>query len=204
MRTRLALTHSAVMLALAYGTAVPAFAQEAPPPPVPPLQGWGVDPAVLVADGRELLLRAPDTAVDGVFQVLLDTSRRPQQARVVCALLDPQADSSLAGLNAIAGGLEPAMRERYVQAVAVLFVAAAQHPPQPFDAAAAEQALRQAGVRAALLNDGFSAGLAGDTAARCRSAAMLLQALAPRPLPERAAVTRLLLMQGLQRLAGPA
>lgn len=204
MRTHLALSRFAAALALAC-MAMPASArQSAPAPQVPStqvLQAWGFDPAVLVADGRELLLRAPDGAVDGVFQVLLDSARQPRQARVMCALLDPAADRSLAGLNALAGGLDAATRERYMQAVAELFVAAAQRPPQPFDAAAAQHALRQAGVRAALLHEGFSQGFSGDADARCRSAAMLLQALAPRPLAERAAVTRLLLMQGLEYLA---
>lgn len=169
------------------------------------LEAWGFDPAVLVADGRELLLRAPDRAVDGLFQALLQSARQPTQAQATCALLDLQAERSLAGFNAVGASLDPATRERYVLAVANLFVAATQHPPQPFDPAAAQQALEQAGVRAAILYDGFSAGLNGDDPiARCRSLAMLLEALASQPLPERAAVTRLLLIEGLGQLAGAA
>ena len=115
----------------------------------------------------------------------------------------PQADRSLAGLNAIASGLAPASQQRFGNAVAEVFVAAMQNPPQPWDPAAAQQALKAAGVRAALLNDGFSAGLNGDDhPARCRSVAMLLDAVQQRPRSERAAVTRLLLSQGLQQLAG--
>lgn len=201
MRPRPVLAGSTVVLVLA--GLVPPVAAQPPAPPAEVLQAWGFDPAVLVADGRELLLRAPDAAVDGLFQALLDSARRPRQARAICTLLDPAADRSLAGLNAIAGEFDPATRDRYLQALATLFVAAAQHPPQAFDAAGAERALRQAAVRAALLNDGFNAGLAGDADARCRSAAMLLRALAPRPLRERAAVTRLLLVQGLEQLARP-
>lgn len=166
------------------------------------IEAWGFDPSALVADGRELLLRAPDSAIDGLFQALLDSARRPGEARALCMLFDPRADRSLAGLNAAAAQFDPATRERYVNAVAHLFVAATRHPPQPFDPAAARQALTQAGVRAALLNDGFGAGLGGDSDARCRSLAMLLDALAPRPLPERAAVTRLLLIDGLGHLTG--
>lgn len=198
----------AATLALA-SIAAPPAAREVPPPADPQpspqvLQAWGFDPAVLVADGRELLLRAPDHAIDKLFQVLLDSARQPRQAQVICALFDPDADRSLAGFNAMAAELDPAIRERYVLAIADLFVAATRHPPAPFDAAAARQALRQAGVRAALLNGQFSAGLQGsDPDARCRSAAMLLEAMAPRPLAERAAVTRLLLIEGLERLAAP-
>lgn len=192
----------ALCACLAVAAAAPLSAQ--PPRPASPptvLESWGFDPAVLVADARELLLRAPDPAVDGVFQALLDSARRPGQAQAICALFDPRSDRSLAGLNAIAAQLDPAMRERYVLAIADLFVAATRHPPQAFDPAAARQALQQAGVRAALLNDGFAAGLDGDDpVARCRSLAMLLEALAPRPLAERASVTRLLLIEGLQQL----
>ncbi|MGH8086622.1 MAG: hypothetical protein ACREPV_15350 [Lysobacter sp.] len=175
-----------------------------PAPTVPgAIEQWGFDPAVLVADGAELLARAPNPAIDRLFQAVHASSQDPGDAQVLCALFDPQADRSLAGLNAIASGLAPASQQRFANAVAEVFVAAMQNPPQPWDPAAAEQALKAAGVRAALLNDGFSAGLNGDDhPARCRSVAMLLDTLQQRPLPERAAATRLLLSQGLQQLAG--
>ncbi|MEG3183911.1 hypothetical protein [Novilysobacter erysipheiresistens] len=186
---------------------VPAAPAPLPSRPAPTAPGaieqWGFDPAVLVADGTELLARAPDPAIDRLFQAVHASSQDPSDAQVLCKLFDPQADRSLAGLNAIASGLAPASQERFANAVAEVFVAAMQNPPQPWDPAAAEQALKAAGVRAALLNDGFSAGLNGDDhPARCRSVAMLLDAVQQRPLPERAAVTRLLLSQGLQQLAG--
>jgi len=175
------------------------------PPPGATIEQWGFDPAVLVADGKALLARAPDPAIDRLFQAVHASSRDPRDAQVLCELFDPQADRSLAGLNAIASGLGPASQQRFANAVADVFVAAVQSPPQPYDTAAARQALKAAGVRAALLNDGFSAGLEGDDhPARCRSVAMLLDALHERPLSERAAVTRLLLGEGLQQLAGNA
>lgn len=182
------------------------------PPPIPStaapgatIEQWGFDPAVLVADGKELLARAPDPAIDQLFQAVHASSQDPRDAEVLCALFDPQADRSLAGLNAIASELGPASQQRFANAVAEVFVAAMQNPPQPYDAAAAQQALKATGVRAALLNDGFTAGLNGDDhPARCRSVAMLLDAMHERPLPERAAVTRLLLSEGLQQLAGNA
>ena len=175
-----------------------------PAPTVPSaIEQWGFDPAVLVADGTELLARAPDPAIDQLFQAVHASSQNPGDAQVLCELFDPQADRSLAGLNAIASGLAPASQQRFGNAVAEVFVAAMQNPPQPWDPAAAQQALKAAGVRAALLNDGFSAGLNGDDhPARCRSVALLLDAVQQRPLSERAAVTRLLLSQGLQQLAG--
>ena len=90
----------------------------------------------------------------------------------------------------------------FANAVADVFVSAAQSPRQPYDAAVAEQALKAAGVRAALLDEQFLAGLNGDDHdARCRSVGSLLESLQSRPLGERAAVTRLLLSQGLNYLS---
>lgn len=178
----------------------------ATPPAVAPaatIEQWGFDPAMLVADGTQLLARAPDPAIDRLFQAVHASSQDPGDAQALCRLFDPQADRSLAGLNAIASGLAPASQQSFANAVADVFVAAMQNPPQPWDPAAAQQALKAAGVRAALLNDGFTAGLDGDDhPTRCRSVAMLLDALQQRPLPERAAVTRLLLSEGLRQLAG--
>ncbi|HEX2596427.1 MAG TPA: hypothetical protein VHL61_08210, partial [Luteimonas sp.] len=76
---------------------------------------------------------------------------------------------------------------------------------QPFDAAQAKQALKASGATAAILHDGFLAGLnasGSDPASRqsrCRSLRWLLDAMQSRPLAERAAMTRLLLEQGLRR-----
>lgn len=168
------------------------------------LEQWGFDPAVLVADGEELLRRAPDAQIDGLFQAVHASAQSPQEAQVLCALFAPEADRSLAGLNTIASRLGEDSRARFADAVAEVFVAAAQHPPQSYDPAVARQSLKAAGVRAALLNDGFAAGLNGnDHDARCRSIGWMLDALQTRPLPERAAVTRLLLSEGLALMAAP-
>ena len=169
------------------------------------LAQWGFDPDMLVADGRELLRRAPDPAIDRLFQAVHAAATSPDAAPAACELFDPAADRSLAGLNALAARLGPGHHERLATAIANVFVEAMRAPPQPFDEAAARQALKAAGVRAALRNDGFGAGLAGDDhPARCRSLGWLLDALQPQPLAERAAVTRLLLGEGLARLAaGP-
>jgi hypothetical protein len=174
----------------------------AQPPSMP--EQWSFDPEVLIAESEDLLLRAPDATIDGLFQAVHASAKSPNDAGVLCQLFDPHTDRSLEGLNAIASRLGNDSRVRFADAVARIFIAAAQHPRQPYDAATARQALKSAGVRAALLDDGFVAGLNGPNhPARCRSIGLLLDALQTRPPPERAAVTRLLLSEGLTRLVFP-
>jgi hypothetical protein len=124
--------------------------------PAPAQDAWGFDPSVLVTDTRMLLRQAPDPAIDGLFQAVHASSRIPAEAEVLCALFEPDADRSLESLNAAAARLSPASQERFVLAVADVFVAAAQHPPQAWDAAAARQALKSNLARAAILHDGFA------------------------------------------------
>ena len=77
-------------------------------------------------------------------------------------------------------------------------------------AAAARQSLKAAGVTAAILHDGFVAGLNADgnapdaRSARCQSLRWLLDAMQARPVAERAAMTRLLLDEGLTRMSAGA
>lgn len=190
----------AVLLAcLGFAAAAPVAA--APPGPAPALDTWGFDPAVLVADGMELLSRAPDQAVDGLFQAVHAAASEPGEADALCALFEPDADRSLAGMNDAAQGLDPDSRERFALAVAEVLVEATHNPPQPFDEVAARQSLKSAGATAAILHADFLPGMQGDGDARCRSFGMLLDALAERPMGERAAVTRLLLREGLSRAA---
>lgn len=178
---------------LALPVAVPVLAQSSNS-----LADWGFDPSALVADGRELLRRAPDREIDALFQALHGASREPAEAATMCALFQPQADRSLAGLNQAAARLSPATRERFALAVADVLVAATRNPPQPYDPAGAQQALKAAGATAAILHEDFLPGLQGeDTDARCRSFGLLLDGMAMRPVAERAAVTRLLLFEGL-------
>ncbi len=178
---------------------VPAVAQDA--------GAWGFDPGILAASGSDLLRRAPNAEIDGLFQAVHAATRNEHEAQAVCALFEPDADRSLDGLNAAASRLGPASRERFGNAVGNVLVAAVQSPPQVFDAAAARQSLKASGVTAALLHDGFVAGLTatGSTtdsrAARCHSLRWLLDAMQSRPQGERAAMTRLLLDEGLARLA---
>ncbi|MEO6170411.1 MAG: hypothetical protein ABIO84_05700 [Lysobacter sp.] len=166
------------------------------------IEQWGFDPSALVADGHELLLRAPDSAIDRVFQAARVSLADPNEAAVLCPLFDPGSDRSLAALNEVANRLGPEHSSRFAGAVANLFVAAVQSPRQPFDKKAALQGLKSSGVRAALINDGFVAGLNGsDQQARCRSIRWLMDDLHGQPLQQRAAVTRLLLAEGLGQLA---
>lgn len=187
--------------ALIVGFATVAPSAAAPPESTPALETWGFDPSVLVADGMELLGRAPDRAVDGLFQAVHAAAREPGEAEALCALFDADADRSLAGMNDAAEGLDPASRERFALAVAEVLVEATRNPPQPFDEATARQALKSAGATAAILHADFLPGMQGTGEARCRSFGMLLDALAERPLGERAAVTRLLLREGLTHAA---
>ena len=80
-------------------------------------------------------------------------------------------------------------------------MAGLQNAPQSYDRAAAAQALKSNGARAAMLYDGFSAGLAQDAprTARCRTLGQMLEVLAQRSQAERVGVTRLLLEQGLRQ-----
>ena len=175
--------------------------------PAQSVADWGVDPDVLADSGSDLLRRAPDDAIDELFQAVHAASRNEDEARALCGLFEPDADRSLAGLNAVAMRLGPTSRERFATAVADALVGATQSPPQPYDAAAALQSLKAAGATAAILHDGFVRGLnasgteADSRDARCQSLRWLLDAMQARPRRERAAMTRWLLDQGVARLA---
>lgn len=175
-----------------------------------PADLWGLDPGLLAAGGSDVLRRTPDREMDALFQAVHAAAQHDDEAQALCALFEPDADRSLAGLNAVALRLHPASRDRFASATAEALVAALQSPPQPVDAAAARQSLKSAGATAAILHDGFVAGLnasGSDPAARdarCRSVRWLLDAMQSRPQRERAAMTRLLFDQGLARLAPAA
>ena len=168
---------------------------------------WGIDPSILQTGGTDLLHRAPDAAIDGLFQAVHEASRDDGDAQALCGLFEPDADRSLQGLNGVAARLGPDSRERFATAIADVLVGAMQSPPHPYDAGAAKQSLKAAGATAAILHDGFVRGLGAsgtDEAsrdARCRSLRWLLDAMQSRPVPERAAMTRWLLDQGLAQLA---
>lgn len=183
--------HVIAGLGLALAATAPVSAQE-----------WDFDPSVLFGDSRVLLQRAPDREIDQLLQALHASAQQPDEAAAMCAAFDPAAGPAIDALQTAASQLGDASRERFALAISGVLVAAAQHPPQAFDERVGAQALKAAGATAAILNDGFIAGLNGDEPrARCRAVGQLLDGLQTRPLPERAAATRLLLLQGLARLA---
>ena len=167
---------------------------------------WSFDPDALLATGTDLLRQVPAPQMDGIFQAVHAAAQDERQAQSLCALFEPAADRSLQGLDTVASKLDPDSRQRFAAAIADALVASLQSPTQPFDAAQALQSLKAAGVTAALLHDGFAAGLnasgsdPGSRQSRCRSLRWLLDAMQSRPQGERAAMTRLLLEQGLGRL----
>lgn len=160
----------------------------------------GFYPSVLVGGVGDLLARTPDAQVDGLFQALHGAMQRPAEADAICSLFDADADRGIDSLNEAAMRLPEASRQRFADAIAQAVVAALQSPPQGWDRAAATQALKANGTRAAILHDGFTAGLAAGATrdARCGSLGAMLDVLAGRPVDERVGVTRLLLEQGLQ------
>jgi hypothetical protein len=161
------------------------------------------DPAAMSLLAEDVVLRAPDADIDRVFKAVHVASRSDTDARALCALFEPDADRSLAGLQRAANGLGEDSRQRFADALAMVALSGFQSPRQPYDAAAAQQVVKAAGAKAMFLNDGFTAGLAADGAdaasreARCRSFRWLVDALDGFEPPQRAAATRYLLLEGL-------
>ena len=166
-----------------------------------------IDPSALLASAGDVVLRAPDSAIDDLFQAAHGASQSPRDAKILCALFDPHADRSFEALADTANRLGADSRERFGLALANIAATGLQNPRQSYDAAAAEQTLKSAGVTAMLLHDGFMVGMTADGAdaasrdARCRSFGWMLDALHDVPMPQRVAATRLMLSDGLAQLA---
>lgn len=167
---------------------------------------WTFDPSALVQGGDDIVRRAPDGQIDALFQALHASAGIPVEAGAICGLFAPDADRSLGGIGSAMSRLGPASRDRFAGALADMLLSAGSGPAQPFDPAMANKALKTAAVTAAIRNDGFVAALNGqgqDAASqqgRCKALGWLLDAAALQPLGERAAMTRLLMRQGLQQL----
>ena len=131
----------------------------------------GFDPGALMGEVQDVLVRTPDAQIDGLFHALHGSMRQPQEAEAICGLFDADADRGINALNEVATRLSGASRQRFVDSIANALVAGLQGQPQAYDQAAAAQALRANGARAAMLHDGFSAGLSSGASrdARCRS-----------------------------------
>ena len=165
-----------------------------------------IDPGALLASAGDVLMRAPDGAIDALFQATHAAAQSPRDARILCTLFDPHADRSFEALAATANRLGADSRERFAIALANIAAGGLQGPRQPYDAAAAKQTLKSAGVTAMLLHDDFLVGMTADGSdaaardARCRSFGWMLDALKEVPTGQRVAATRLMLSEGLSQL----
>src|SRR5690606_37646698 len=166
-----------------------------------------IDPAAILASAGDVLMRAPDTSIDALFQATHAAAQSPRDARLLCALFDPHAERSFESLAATANRLGAGSRERFALALADIAASGLQGPRQPYDPAAAKQTLKSAGVTAMLLNDDFLIGMTAEGSdaasrdARCRSFGWMLDARADVPMAQRAAATRLMLSEGMAQLA---
>ncbi len=174
-----------------------------------PRAGWTFDPAELLARSDAVIERAPDASLDRLFQAVVESARRPAELQAMCAVFEPDAARDLAALNRVALTFAPASQQRFQRTTEHVLAASEDAPRQPYDAALAQRALRQAAVQAAMLYDGFVAAIDGieqgrgdpaSRAARCRALRQLLDTVSMRPLNERAMITRLLMREGLRRI----
>lgn len=166
-----------------------------------------IDPSAILASAGDVLMRAPDVAIDDLFQATHAAAQKPGEAKILCTLFDPHADRSFESLAATANRLGADSRERFAIALANIAAGGLQNQRQPFDAALAKQTLKSAGVTAMLLHDDFLVGMtaegndAASRDARCRSFGWILDALHEVPMAQRVAATRLMLNEGLAQLA---
>ncbi|GAA4856472.1 hypothetical protein [Luteimonas vadosa] len=162
-----------------------------------------IDPQAAAAIGGDVLRRAPDPAIDDLFQAVHASSRTPREAALLCGLFEPDADRSMAALQRTVERMGPDSRERFANAFVGVALAGLQGEPAAYDAAQARQALKATVVKAGFLHAGFSAGInaSGDDAAsreaRCTAFGQLVDVLGNEPLETRALATRWLLEQGL-------
>lgn len=163
----------------------------------------------LAAQADVLLRSASERSLDDLFQSVHGLSKSPQDSARLCrALASPERGSADTWLR-LAQEIAPAHRDALSGALGDIALSGWRGQPAAFNEDDARKSLRQAGVRAALLNEGFSASTlsaVADTqdaqadALRCRSLGWLLDAVATQPRGERAAITRLLLRDGVASL----
>lgn len=168
------------------------------------------DRAQLGAQADALLRSASAESLDGLFRSVHGLMKSPTDSLQVCRALASDSRGSADTWLTLAQGLSNANRDALTGALADVALSGWQGRPMPFDDAAARRQLTQAGVRAAMLNEGFSASALGNAATpgaeadaremeaqRCCSLGWLLDAVAAQPRDERAAITRLLLRDGI-------
>lgn len=162
-----------------------------------------IDPAAVLSLGNDVLLRAPDPAIDRLFKAVHASSRSDDESAALCALFEPDAARDVTAFQRAVDRLGDASRERFALAFTDIALTGLQGQVQPYDPAHARQVLKSAAVSATFLHEGFMLGLASDgrdeasRAARCRSFRWLVGVLDGLPQSDRAAATRWLLREGL-------
>ncbi|MBJ6979179.1 hypothetical protein [Luteimonas sp. MC1895] len=162
-----------------------------------------LDPSAVMSLGDDVLLRAPDPAIDRLFKAVHASSRSDSESTALCTLFEPDAARDVAAFQRAVDRLGDASRERFVLAFTDIALTGLQGQMQPYDPAHARQVLKSAAVSATFLHEGFMLGLASEgsdaasRAARCRSFRWLVGVLDGLPQADRAAATRWLLREGL-------
>ena len=188
-------------LVLAIGVVLPASAQHYD------IDLSRSDPAAGLSLGEDVLLRAPDPAIDRLFKAVHASSRSDAESAALCALFEPEAARDIAAFQRTVDRLGVASRERFAMAFTDIAITGLQGQRQPYDATHARQVLKSAAVSATFLHDGFMLGLASEGRdeagrhARCQSFRWLVGVLDSLPQPDRAAATRWLLQEGLTLVA---
>src|SRR5690606_13636673 len=165
-----------------------------------------IDPAAVIALGDDVLLRAPDAAIDRLFSAVHASAGSERESAALCALFEPDAPRDIAAFQRAVDGLGDASRERFARAFTGIALSGLEGTPQAYDPQHARQVLKSAAVSATLLHEGFMQGLAaGDDPAgreaRCRSFRWLVGVLHGLPASDRVAATRWLLREGLSLAA---
>lgn len=167
-----------------------------------------LDPASVLSLGDEVLLRAPDPAIDRLFKAVHASSRSESESAALCELFQPDAARDLTAFQRAVDRLGDASRERFTLAFTDIALTGLGGQPQPYDPLHARQVLKSAAVSATLLHEGFMLGLASEGTdeptrqARCRSFRWLVGVLDGLPQADRAAATRWLLREGLTLVGG--
>ncbi|MEN1956797.1 hypothetical protein WCE34_04980 [Luteimonas sp. MJ204] len=168
-----------------------------------------LDPAAVLSLGDEVLLRAPDPAIDRLFKAVHASSRSDTESGALCALFDPGAARDVAAFQRAVDRLDDASRERFALAFTDIAMTGLQGQVQPYDPVHARQVLKSAAVSATFLHEGFMLGMASEGSdeasreARCRSFRWLVGVLDGLPQADRAAATRWLLREGLTLVGSP-
>src|SRR5690606_36299505 len=110
----------ACALALCTALALPASAQRYE------LDLSQLDPAAVMSLGDEVLLRAPDPAIDRLFKAVHASSRSDTESAALCALFEPEAARDVAAFQRAVGHLGDASRERFALAFTDIAIAGLQ------------------------------------------------------------------------------